>query len=53
MLLAGEESIREIIAFPKTQSATELMTGSPSEVSAAELSVLHVRLADDVARTDG
>ena len=52
MLLAGEESIREIIAFPKTQSATELMTGSPSEVSSADLSVLHVRLADDVARTD-
>ena len=49
MLLAGEESIREMIAFPKTASAMDLMTGSPSPVPAAELGALHIRVADDVA----
>lgn len=42
MLLAGQESIREMIAFPKTQSATEPMTGSPSEVGDRELAELHL-----------
>jgi aspartyl-tRNA synthetase len=42
MLLAGEESIREVIAFPKTQSATDLMTGAPSEVDAAALAEAHI-----------
>jgi len=42
MLLAGQDSIREMIAFPKTQSATEPMTGAPSEVGPAELAELHL-----------
>ncbi len=42
MLLAGQDSIREMIAFPKTQSATEPMTGSPSEVGERELADLHL-----------
>jgi len=45
MLLAGEPNIREVIAFPKTASATDLMTGSPSEVSPQQLEELHLRLA--------
>jgi aspartyl-tRNA synthetase len=32
MLLAGETSLRQVIAFPKTASGTDLMTGSPSDV---------------------
>ncbi|HLZ09229.1 MAG TPA: aspartate--tRNA ligase [Chloroflexota bacterium] len=42
MLLAGENNIREMIAFPKTQSATEPMTGSPSAVGEKELGELHL-----------
>jgi len=44
MLLAGENSIREMIAFPKTQSATEPMTGAPSHVSPSEIDVLHIQV---------
>lgn len=47
MLLAGEESIREVIAFPKTSRAQCLMTDSPSEVSKKQLEELHIRLTDD------
>jgi len=47
MLLAGEPNIREVIAFPKTTSATDLMTGSPSEVSPRQLEELHLRLVLD------
>jgi aspartyl-tRNA synthetase len=47
MLLAGEESIREVIAFPKTSSAQCLMTNSPSSVSPRQLEELHIKLADD------
>ena len=46
MLLAGEPSIREVIAFPKTSSAQCLMTDSPSQVSARQLSDLHVRIEE-------
>ncbi len=45
MLLAGEHNIREVIAFPKTQSAMDLMTQSPSEVSEKQLRELHLALA--------
>jgi aspartyl-tRNA synthetase len=44
MLLAGEHNIREVIAFPKTQSAMDLMTQSPSEVSSQQLADLHLAL---------
>ncbi len=43
MLLAGEESIRDTIAFPKTQQARCLMTQAPSEVSESQLKELHVK----------
>jgi len=42
MLLAGEKSIREVIAFPKTTSALSLMDGSPSEVDSQQLKELGI-----------
>lgn len=44
MLLAGKKTIRDVIAFPKTQSAAELMTRAPSEVSPEQLRELHIRV---------
>ena len=46
MLLAREKSIREVIAFPKTTSATDLMIDSPSPVSEDQLRELHIKIAD-------
>jgi aspartyl-tRNA synthetase len=42
MLLAGEESIRDTIAFPKTQQARCLLTGAPADVDDKQLRELHV-----------
>ncbi|MCS6844563.1 MAG: aspartate--tRNA ligase [Caldilineales bacterium] len=42
MLLAGEQSIREVIAFPKNQQAMEPMTGTPDAVDKAQLDLLHL-----------
>ncbi len=42
MLLAGEHSIREAIAFPKTQQARDLLTNAPSTVESSQLQELHV-----------
>jgi len=44
MFLCGAKSIRDVIAFPKTTSATCLMTGSPSEVDPAQLAELHLEV---------
>jgi len=44
MLLAGADSIREVMAFPKTQTAACLLTSAPSEVSAAQLRELSIRV---------
>jgi len=43
MLLAGRENIRDVIAFPKTASGTELLTGAPSEPSPDQLGLLGMR----------
>ncbi|MCC6216732.1 MAG: aspartate--tRNA ligase [Polyangiaceae bacterium] len=44
MLLAGTDSIRDVIAFPKTQKGTDLMSGAPGGVGPEQLSELHVRV---------
>ena len=47
MLLAGEETIREVIAFPKNQSAMDLTFNAPSPVSEEQLKELHLRLREE------
>ncbi|HUJ73077.1 MAG TPA: aspartate--tRNA ligase [Verrucomicrobiae bacterium] len=47
-ILCGSTNIRDVIAFPKTAKAVDLMTSSPSEVEAKQLRDLHIKLdADD------
>lgn len=42
-LAAGETNIREVIAFPKTQTAFDPLTGAPTEVDDAQMKVLHLK----------
>jgi aspartyl-tRNA synthetase len=42
-LAAGEDNIREVIAFPKTQTASDPLTGAPAEVDEAQLKTLYLR----------
>lgn len=44
MLLAGEENIREVIAFPMNSNAEDLLVGAPSEVTEQQLREVHVKL---------
>ncbi|MCE2464877.1 MAG: aspartate--tRNA ligase [Dehalococcoidia bacterium] len=46
MLLGGQDSIREVIAFPKTQSATDYLFGAPSPVHQRQLRELHIQTLD-------
>jgi aspartyl-tRNA synthetase len=45
MLLAGQENIREVIAFPLNQQGQDLLMNAPSEVSEQQLKDVHLRLA--------
>jgi aspartyl-tRNA synthetase len=45
MLLAGASSLREVIAFPKTQRGQDLLMGAPSDVERAQLDELGIRIA--------
>ncbi len=44
MLIAGEESIREIIPFPMNKNAQDLMMGAPSEVEEKQLDDVHIMI---------
>jgi len=47
MILAGEDSMSEVIAFPKNSRAIDLMTGAPSEITEQQLRELHLRIVYD------
>jgi aspartyl-tRNA synthetase len=44
-IFAGEENIREVIAYPKTQSGADLMTGAPKSISERQIRDLHLKIA--------
>ncbi len=46
MLLTGNETIREVIAFPKTQDAKSLMTEAPAQADPRQLEELHIKIVD-------
>ncbi len=48
MLLAGEDSIREVIPFPMNKSAQDIMMGAPSTVTQKQLDELHIAVVGDV-----
>lgn len=53
MLLAGMENIREVIAFPKTMSASDPMTGAPMPITDEQLGELHLQVqAAEVAKSE-
>ena len=48
MLMAGAESIRDVIAFPKTQTASCPLTDAPTEIPDVQLRELHIRVRTPV-----
>jgi aspartyl-tRNA synthetase len=53
MLMTGAGSIRDVIAFPKTQTAACVMTDAPGQVAAAQLRELHIRLREEPKKESG
>ena len=47
MLFTGSSNIRDVIAFPKTQSASCLLTGAPTELSQEQLSEVHIKTIEE------
>jgi aspartyl-tRNA synthetase len=47
MALAGIDNIRDVMAFPKTASAADLMIDSPGELDPSQLDELHIRIVQD------
>ena len=52
MLMAGADSIRDVIAFPKTQTANCPLTNAPSEISATQLKEIGIRLRAPLGDSD-
>ena len=52
MLLAGEDSIREIIPFPMNKTAQDVMMGAPSEVDPKQLKDVHIKLDIEEKKTE-
>jgi aspartyl-tRNA synthetase len=52
-LMCGADSIRDVIAFPKTQRGQDMLTGAPSRVAENQLRELHVRLRNPVTGDKG
>jgi len=51
-MMAGVSSIRDVIAFPKTQKASCLMTSSPNEVGNAQLQELNLKLRKPIVKEE-
>jgi len=52
MLMLGYDNIRDVIAFPKTQKASDMLTGAPAEVDAKQLRDLHIQLKPQSQRSE-
>ena len=53
MLMAGEDSIREIIPFPMNKNAMDIMMGAPAEVSEQQLKDVHIQIIkEDVEKAE-
>ena len=47
MILAGTDNIRDVVAFPKTASASDLMSEAPSSVDDRQLEELHIAVVSE------